>query len=73
MSLVQTGNFTHDMTVAAAEGVRQAAIAVAAGNQATVRTADIVHYRACLASAIANKCATSVFVTALRELTGGNN
>jgi hypothetical protein len=73
MSLVQTGNFTHDMTVRAAEGVRQAAVAGAAGNQATARAADIVHYRACLASAIANKCATDVFVSALRELTGGNS
>jgi hypothetical protein len=67
MSLVKTGNIVHDTNVQIAEGVRQVAHQ-AATSQAAVRAADIVHYRACLASAVANKCSTDQFVTALREL-----
>jgi hypothetical protein len=51
---------------------RQGAVAAAIGNQATIRTAEIVHYRACLASALANNCQPGVFIRALMDLgTGG--
>lgn len=70
MSCSQSGNITHDKTVAVAESTRQAAVAGA--TQAAARTADIAFYRAALASAKANTIATSQFVTALTELgTGG--
>jgi len=67
MSLVKTGNATHDAAVAVSEGTHQAALA-AATTQAAARAASITHYRTCRDSAIANKCGTDTFVTALREL-----
>lgn len=71
MSTSNSGNKTHDDTVRAAEGSRQAA-AVAGASQATVRSAEIVFYRSVLASALANGCSPSAAVRALQELgTGG--
>jgi hypothetical protein len=72
VSIIQTqgdsaANRAHAATCAASEAVRQVAVA-AATTQAAARAADIAHYRACLASAIANKCSTDVFITALKEL-----
>jgi hypothetical protein len=67
MSHVQTGNTTHDATVGRAEGIRQAAVA-AATTQATARSADVTCYQAALASARANNCGLTTFVTALKEL-----
>jgi hypothetical protein len=72
MSITKSGNRTHDDTCNFSEMNRQAAVAAAAGNQVTVRAAEIVHYRACLASAIANGLQAGAFVAALRDLgTGG--
>jgi hypothetical protein len=66
MSQVQTGVKTHDDAVSKSEGVRQGAVVGA--SMSAVVLAEITHYRACLASAIANKCGSEPFVTALRSL-----
>jgi hypothetical protein len=66
VSTVITGVKAHDDTVAKSEGTRQAAVAGA--SQSAIITAEITHYRTCIASAIANKCGTEPFVTALRSL-----
>jgi hypothetical protein len=46
MSTYQGENSSHKATVQVAEGTRQAAVAAAGSNQATVNTAEIVFYRA---------------------------
>lgn len=72
MSKVSSGNKTNDDAVTNSEATRQIAVA-AATIQSTARTAEIVHYRACLASALANNCGATQFITALKELgTGGS-
>ncbi len=60
----------HAAVVNASEGVRQAAVAAAA-NQAAARTAEITHYRTCLASALANNCSSDTFRSALRSMNAG--
>jgi hypothetical protein len=70
-SVIKTGNTTHDTTCNTALGTLQAAVA-AATTQAAVRTASITYYQACLASAIANKCGSETFRTALRALGAGS-
>ncbi len=67
MSQVQTGNQAHDAAVNRSYGVLQAALA-GMPTQAAVNAAYITHYHACLASAVANKCGTEPFVTALKTL-----
>jgi hypothetical protein len=72
MSITKSGNRPHDDVCNLSEMQRQAAVAANAGNQAGVRAAEIVHYRACLASAIANGLQAGAFVAALGDLgTGG--
>jgi hypothetical protein len=67
-----TGNKTHDDAVAASEGSRQSAVKAPGASQATVKAAEIAHYRACIASAKANGQPYQQFVEALMELgTGG--
>jgi 3-dehydroquinate dehydratase len=68
MSQVQTGNQVHDAAVNKSYGMLQAAVTAAGNNQITINAAYITHYRACLASAIANKCGTEPFLTALNTL-----
>jgi len=67
MSTVNSGNRTHDTTCNQSEGVRQVSVA-AATTQAAVNTAEILHYRNCLASALANNCGVQPFMSALRSL-----
>jgi hypothetical protein len=70
MSIVRSGNGTHDTTVAVAEAARQGAVAGA--SQSAVRAAEITFYRAAIVSAQANGVNDAQFRTALRELgTGG--
>ena len=72
MSITKGENRQHNDTCNLSEGTRQGAVATAAGNQATVKAAEISFYRACLASAIANGCQPGVFIRALMDLgTGG--
>lgn len=59
---------THAAVCNAAEGTRQSACAAASPNQATVRAAEVVYYRACRASAIAAGQQSSVFLQALSDL-----
>jgi hypothetical protein len=63
-------NFTHNVTVTKAEGVRQQAIVAAAGNVATIRTAEIAFHRAVVNSCIANNNSAGLqpAMQALREL-----
>jgi hypothetical protein len=82
MSIIQTGNRTHDTTVNTAEMTRQVAddkataAKVAGGTDAAyaaaLRTNSIVYYRALVASCVANGLSASNFEQALRDLgTGG--
>jgi len=71
VSQVQTGVLAHDSTVRASEGAHQAAIAAAGATQTTANSAAITHYRACLVSALANKCGVDTFTAALRSLGAG--
>jgi hypothetical protein len=56
MSIVYSENATHRAALLAAENTRNASYAAAAGNQASIKAADIVYARAALASAKANNC-----------------
>lgn len=67
MSTTNSGNATHDTAVAKSESIRQAAT-VPGTSPTSVRSADIAHYRTCLASALTNGINPIPFVTALREL-----
>jgi hypothetical protein len=68
MSQSKTGNTTHDNIVSAAESVRQSAVRVPGVSQAAVVAAELISYRACLASAIANGIERGVFIGALWQL-----
>jgi hypothetical protein len=63
---------THDAAVAKAQGVRQTAVATAAGSgatlQANVRAAEVTFYQTCKASAISNNISPAAFSDALRAL-----
>ena len=73
MSITKSGNRVHDDACNLSEMTRQGAVATAAGNQATVKAAEIVHYRACVASALANGCSPGASIRALMDLgTGGS-
>ena len=69
MSQIRTGVKPHDDVLALSEQTRQTACVGA--TQAVCRTAEIAHYRTCLASAIANNCGVTQFVRALQELGTG--
>jgi hypothetical protein len=72
MSITKGENRVHNDACNLSEGTRQSAVAAATGNQATIRTAEIAHYRACVASALANGVQSGAFVRALQDLgTGG--
>ena len=72
MSIIQSGNRTHDATCLLAEGTMQVAVAAAAGNQASMNAATIAYFRTLRSSAIANGVGAEQFSSALRELgTGG--
>jgi hypothetical protein len=63
-------NFVHSQTVTKAEGVRQQAVALAAGNVATIRTAEIAFYRSVVTSCRVNNNYAGIqpAMQALREL-----
>ena len=72
MSITKGENRVHNDACNLSEGVRQSTVAAAIANAATIRTAEIAHYRACLASALANGVQSGAFVRALQDLgTGG--
>ena len=86
MSIIQTGNRTHDTTCNTAEMTRQVAdnkaraTFLAAGGgptaqpayDAALKTNSITYYRALVASCVANGLSSSDFEQALRDLgTGG--
>jgi len=73
MSVTNSGNRVHDQNCNAAEMTRQVSVAAAGNSQTSVRNAEIVYYRACRASAIANGLSPAQFIAALQELgTGGS-
>jgi hypothetical protein len=67
MSQYTGDNQTHKGNVSTAEGVRQVAV-TAAGTQAAALAAELVFYRACIASAKTNSVSTDVYQQALRSL-----
>jgi hypothetical protein len=67
MSTCQSDNKAHAAAVNSAESTRQVAVA-AAGTQASVVSAELTFYRACLASAKTNGAPTTVYIDALRAL-----
>jgi hypothetical protein len=70
VSCIQTGKTTQDTTCNLSEGARQVAVAAAGNNQATVRAAEITHYRNVVASSKANNSSSDIaqVLAALREL-----
>jgi hypothetical protein len=70
MSIIRSGVSSHDATCALSEMQRQVAVS-AASSQAAVRSAEITHYRTCLASARTNGCGLDPFLNALHELGPG--
>ena len=70
MSIIKTGNKTHDDNLLGYEQVRQAAVEVAAVTPAAVKSATISYYRSCITSAKTNSLQYTQFSTALRELIG---
>ena len=66
MAASKTGNKTFDDAAAAAEGVRQ--VAVAGGTQANVMSAEITYFRALYKNALANNISPSNFTQALFSL-----
>jgi hypothetical protein len=67
MSISMSSNLTHNATVAAAEGIRQTAVA-AASTQAAARTAEVTFHTACRTSALANGVSPTVHIYALKSL-----
>jgi hypothetical protein len=63
-------NFTHNAAVTKAEGVRQAAVAAANGNVATIRASEIAFYRSVITSCRVNNNYAGIqpAMQALREL-----
>jgi hypothetical protein len=66
-SVVQTGNATHDAACAAALTTCNQAIAAAAGNSASIKTAEQTYYRAVVKSALANGCGVEPAMTVLQK------
>jgi hypothetical protein len=62
----------HRATLVASEGTRQVAIAAAGGSQASIKAADIAHFRRIVASGLTNGVEVGFARAALQELgTGG--
>jgi len=68
MSISMSSNLVHNLAVAQAEGIRQVAVAAAAGNQASVRSAEVTFHTTCRSSALATGVSPSVHIYALRSL-----
>jgi hypothetical protein len=71
MSIIQTGNRTHDATCATAEMTRQVADAAAGSNQATVNANAVTYFRSVIASCVTNGLDAGNFREGLHRLTGG--
>jgi hypothetical protein len=70
MSQCQGGNPVHNAVITNLENTRQVATA-AAGSQATVTAADVAFFRGALVSALANSVSPTIYLNALKSLTGG--
>ena len=66
MAASKTGNKTFDDAAAAAEGVRQ--VAVAGATQANVMSAEITYFRGMIKNALATGVSPSNFTQALKSL-----
>jgi hypothetical protein len=73
MAVIKTKTHkAHDDACASAESFRQSAVRAPGVSQATVRTAEIVYYRALVVSAMVNGLPSAQFYATLRDLgTGG--
>jgi hypothetical protein len=69
MAVIKSGVKAHDDAIAAAEGVRQVSCAPGA-SAATIKTAEIVFYRAVVSSCRTNNSSSGIeqALNALREL-----
>jgi hypothetical protein len=70
MSQCQGGNPVHNAVITGLENSRQVATA-AAGSQTAVVAADVAFFRGALVSALANGVSPTVYLHALKSLTGG--
>jgi hypothetical protein len=68
MSVSQSPSLIHNLNTALAEGLKQSAIAVAGGNMAAVRSAEVQFHQTCRSSALANGVSPSVHIWALKSL-----
>jgi hypothetical protein len=66
--IVISTSVSHNLAVQAAEGVRQVAVATAAGNRSAINSAEVTFYRTIVRSGIANNVGVSGAMQALREL-----
>jgi hypothetical protein len=66
MSVVYSGNRVHDANVVASEATRQVALK-SASTQSAIRTADLLHFRTCLSSALANGIQPGIWLEAIKE------
>ena len=72
MAVIKTKTHKAHDTCASAESFRQSAVRAPGVSQATVRTAEIVYYRALVVSAMVNGLPSAQFYATLRDLgTGG--
>jgi hypothetical protein len=71
LSVIRTGVPAHDLALQAAEAAKQQTI-VPGASAATIRSAELTYYRACVASCRANNNSAGIeqFTTALKEMTG---
>jgi hypothetical protein len=68
MSISMSPNLTHNLNVALAEGIRQTAVLAAAGNVASIRSAEVTFHMTCRSSALATGVSPSVHIWALKSL-----
>jgi hypothetical protein len=66
--IISSTSGTHNLAVQQAKGVRQVAVAAAAGNRATINTAEVTFYRTVCRSALATGISPAAAMAALREL-----
>jgi hypothetical protein len=68
MPIITSDNKAHAATCQAAEMSRQVSVSAAGGNAASIRSAEIIYYRAVVASCVANGLPSTNFEQALRDL-----
>jgi hypothetical protein len=70
VSIIQTGNRTHDATCATAEMVRQVADSQPGATQASLNANSVTYFRAVIASCVTNGLDAGTYREGLHRLTG---